>query len=261
MATKSRPGTPKAKKVAKKVTKAKSTSKKVAPAAKTKAKAKDAAEPKLAKKTTKKVAAKKTTKKVAAKKTTKKVAAKKTTKKVAAKKTAPKPSPKKAAAQKPSVASPAKATTKKVAARKKASAAKKGKIFASPRDVKILVVDDEPEILELLVPFLQSLGYRVSEAQDGDQALEKILNERPNIVVLDVMMPGLGGWEIARYVRQRAELDPVRIIMATGIGPQTNAATSPLYGADAYLDKPFALEELDRTVKEVIHLIETGTGS
>jgi DNA-binding response OmpR family regulator len=58
-------------------------------------------------------------------------------------------------------------------------------------------------------------------------------------------------------VRERAELDPVRIIMATGIGKETNAATSPLYGADAYLDKPFRLDALDRTVNDVIKRIES----
>jgi DNA-binding response OmpR family regulator len=121
-----------------------------------------------------------------------------------------------------------------------------------------LVVDDEPEVLDLLVPFLKGQGYTVGEAADGDQALEKILTERPNIVVLDVMMPGLSGWEISRYVRERQELDPVRIIMATGIGKDTNAATSPLYGADRYLDKPFRLDALQQTVAEVIELIEAG---
>jgi CheY-like chemotaxis protein len=73
-----------------------------------------------------------------------------------------------------------------------------------------------------------------------------------------VMMPGLSGWEISRYVRERQELDPVRIIMATGIGKDTNAATSPLYGADRYLDKPFRLDALQQTVSEVIGLIEAG---
>jgi CheY-like chemotaxis protein len=135
----------------------------------------------------------------------------------------------------------------------------KEQLFKEPRDVRLLVVDDEPEVLNLLVPFLKKQGYTVSEAQDGDQALEKILTERPNIVVLDVMMPGLSGWEISRYVRERSELDPVRIIMATGIGKDTNAATSPLYGADAYIDKPFRLDALHRTVRDVIQRIETGT--
>lgn len=131
-------------------------------------------------------------------------------------------------------------------------------IFPTARDIRLLVVDDEPEVLELLAPFLRRQGYTVSEAQDGDQALEKILTERPNIVILDVMMPGLSGWEISRYVRERSELDPVRIIMATGIGKETNAATSPLYGADAYIDKPFRLEALHRTVREVVSRIERG---
>jgi len=92
----------------------------------------------------------------------------------------------------------------------------------------------------------------------ASSAREKILTERPNIVVLDVMMPGRSGWEISRYVRERDELNPVRIIMATGIGKDTNAATSPLYGADAYLDKPFRLDLLEDTVKEVIQKIERG---
>jgi DNA-binding response OmpR family regulator len=138
------------------------------------------------------------------------------------------------------------------------AASKKPQLFAEPCDVRVLVVDDETEVLNLLVPFHRKQGYTVSEAQDGDQALEKILTERPNIVVLDVMMPGLSGWEISRYVRERSELDPVRIIMATGIGKDTNAATSPLYGADAYIDKPFRLDALHRTVKDVIARIEAG---
>jgi CheY-like chemotaxis protein len=133
-----------------------------------------------------------------------------------------------------------------------------GKAFASASDVRLLVVDDEPEVLNLLVPFLKKRGYTVSEAEDGDQALEKILTERPNIVLLDVMMPGLNGWEISQYVRDRPELDPVRIIMATGIGEEMNAATSPLYGADAYIDKPFRLEDVERTVQDVVQRIQSG---
>lgn len=148
-----------------------------------------------------------------------------------------------------------KKTAKKAA---KKAPAKKGKLFATPKDVHLLVVDDEPEVLNLLVPYLKKRGYTVSEAEDGDQALEKILTDRPNVVLLDVMMPGLNGWEISQYVRDRPELDPVRIIMATGIGEEMNAATAPLYGADAYIDKPFRLEDVERTVKDVIQRIETG---
>ncbi len=116
----------------------------------------------------------------------------------------------------------------------------------------MLVVDDEPEILELVVPALRARGYEVFEAEDGDQAIETILVERPHVVVLDVMMPGLSGWDVCRYVRQRPELDRVRIVMATGIGELTNAATGPLYGADVALDKPFRLDTLLREVAALL---------
>lgn len=181
-------------------------------------------------------------------------------KKIAKAKAKAKPAPKKKAPAKKAVAIKAvaaKPSNKPAPAKKTPPPPPMPSIFSQAKDVRILVVDDEPEVLDLLVPFLRNKGYTVSEAQDGDQALEKILTERPNIVVLDVMMPGLSGWEISRYVRERAELDPVRIIMATGIGKETNAATSPLYGADAYLDKPFRLDALDRTVNDVIKRIES----
>ncbi|MBI2372809.1 MAG: response regulator [Deltaproteobacteria bacterium] len=156
---------------------------------------------------------------------------------------------------------PAKATTSSapVKTAKKATSEKPAKV-ASPTlsTIKLLVVDDEVEVLDLLVPFLKKRGYAVSQAEDGDQALEKILTERPNVVLLDVMMPGLNGWEISQYVRDRPELDPVRIIMATGIGEEMNAATAPLYGADAYIDKPFRLDEVERTVADVVARIASG---
>lgn len=251
-----------------KKTSSKQSAKKKAPAKKAPAKAVKRPAPKKGASTKKPAPA---PKKTAAPKKTSAVKA------VAGKKpSAPKspPAPQKAAAHrkpaapKPPVAAARAEAPKKASAEPKAPAPKKpkksggaasvaGSVFGQAKDVRILVVDDEPEVLELLVPFLRGKGYTVSEAQDGDQALEKILTERPNIVVLDVMMPGLSGWEISRYVRERAELDPVRIIMATGIGKETNAATSPLYGADAYLDKPFRLDALDRTVAEVIKRIES----
>lgn len=175
------------------------------------------------------------------------------TKKTSAKKT----SKKKTSAKKKSKT---KSTSKRPADErsKKPGLGEAQKTFREPKDVHLLVVDDEPEVLNLLVPFLKKRGYTVSEAEDGDLALEKILTDHPDIVLLDVMMPGLNGWEISQYVRDRPELDPVRIIMATGIGEQMNAATSPLYGADAYIDKPFRLDEVERVVQDVIERIESG---
>ncbi len=162
------------------------------------------------------------------------------------------------AAKKAAPKSAAKPAPKVLQKRPSAAPKAKAKMFPSAKDVHLLVVDDEPEVLNLLVPFLRKKGYTVSEAEDGDQALEKILTDRPNVVLLDVMMPGLNGWEISQYVRDRPELDPVRIIMATGIGEEMNAATAPLYGADAYIDKPFRLEDVEKIVKDIVHRIESG---
>jgi DNA-binding response OmpR family regulator len=124
--------------------------------------------------------------------------------------------------------------------------------------VHVLVVDDEPEVLNLLVPHLRRQGYTVSEAEDGDEALHHILTERPNVVLLDVMMPLLDGWEVSRYVRERPELDDVRIVMSSGIGERLNAATAPIYGADAHIDKPFSLDLVDRTIAALVERIEAG---
>lgn len=125
-----------------------------------------------------------------------------------------------------------------------------GKASESADDapIKVLVVDDEPEILELVAPALRDEGYLVYEAENGDEAIDVIRELRPVVVVLDVMMPGLSGWEVCRMVRLDPELEDVRIIMATGIGDVTNAATSPLYGADDALDKPFRLDVLVQKV-------------
>ena len=123
--------------------------------------------------------------------------------------------------------------------------------------VRVLVVDDEPEILELVVPVLRDRGYEVLEADNGDDAIEVIASERPTVVVLDVMMPGMSGWEVCRMVRSNPDLEEVRIIMATGIGEATNAATSPLYGADDALDKPFRLDTL---VQKVDALVQASRG-
>lgn len=116
---------------------------------------------------------------------------------------------------------------------------------------RVLFADDNPDIREILREHLDSLGYEWVEATNGDDALETFLTESPSLVLLDVMMPGLSGWEICRYIREREDHAHVGVIMLTGIGPAVNDATSPLFGADAHLDKPFDLEELTRLMEEV----------
>jgi DNA-binding response OmpR family regulator len=117
---------------------------------------------------------------------------------------------------------------------------------------KILVVDDDPEILGMLDIRLGKRGYHVISAADGEQALAQARKEKPELVVLDVMMPRMNGWEVARALRQDATTQDIKIVMLTAIGAQMNEMTSPLYGVDAYLDKPFQFAELEKKIDELL---------
>ena len=118
----------------------------------------------------------------------------------------------------------------------------------------VLVADDEPSTLALVANHLRSRGYRVIEATDGDEAWNAATRELPDVVVLDVMMPGMSGWEVCRKIRDAVSLAHTGVVMLTGIGDTLNELTSPLYGADAYLDKPFQftklVEHVEATLKQ-----------
>ncbi|MBW2161164.1 MAG: response regulator [Deltaproteobacteria bacterium] len=90
------------------------------------------------------------------------------------------------------------------------------------------------------------------EASDGEEALRLVRREKPALVVLDVMMPGMSGWEVCRAIREDEALGGTGVIMLTGIGERLNEMTSPLYGADGFLDKPFELDDLTDKVREVL---------
>lgn len=116
----------------------------------------------------------------------------------------------------------------------------------------VLLADDDVTIRSLVRLSLEPIDCDIIEAEDGEEALEAILVEAPDLVVLDVMMPGLTGWEVTKYVRQREGYDDTLILMLTAVGEGVNAMTAPLYGADRYLDKPFDTEELAQTVSELL---------
>ena len=117
---------------------------------------------------------------------------------------------------------------------------------------KILVVDDEPDVVELIGFNLRSRGYEVISAKDGMEALLKARRLLPDLVVLDVMMPGQSGWEVCRSIRETQSLKDTGVIMLTGVGHRMNEMTSPLYGADAFIDKPFEFEDLDSKIDELV---------
>src|SRR5579864_5512050 len=119
----------------------------------------------------------------------------------------------------------------------------------------VLVADDEPQMLELVARHLKSLAdpkLEVLEASDGDEAWRLAREHLPDLVVLDVMMPGMSGWEVCRKIREDAGLAHTGVLMLTGIGESLNEATSPLFGADEYIDKPFDFDKLDEKISSVL---------
>ena len=122
----------------------------------------------------------------------------------------------------------------------------------SKEGASILVVDDDPEILTMLSTRLGHRGYKVSTASDGHRALELAKREKPDLVLLDVMMPGKSGWEVARALKQDPVTQHIKIVMVTAIGEQVNEITSPLYGADAHIDKPFEFEKLEKVIASLL---------
>jgi DNA-binding response OmpR family regulator len=119
----------------------------------------------------------------------------------------------------------------------------------------VLVADDEPQMLELVTRHLKTIDapkLEVIAASDGDQAWQLAREHLPDLVVLDVMMPGMSGWEVCRKIREDISLAHTGVVMLTGIGENLNQMTSPLYGADAYIDKPFDFGELDQKIREAL---------
>src|SRR6202142_767854 len=119
----------------------------------------------------------------------------------------------------------------------------------------VLVADDESSILDLVARHLKTMDkpkLEVIKASDGEEAWRLAREHLPDLVVLDVMMPGMSGWEVCRKIREDVALAHTGVVMLTGIGENLNQMTSSLYGADAYVDKPFEFGELDKKVKSAL---------
>jgi DNA-binding response OmpR family regulator len=116
-----------------------------------------------------------------------------------------------------------------------------------------LIVDDEQHIIDLAKMYLEVEGFKTASATDGKAALQTILNETPQLIVLDLMLPGLDGWEVCRRVR--AESD-VPIIMLTARSDDIDRIVGLELGADDYLTKPFNPRELVARVKAILRRTE-----
>ncbi len=120
----------------------------------------------------------------------------------------------------------------------------------------ILVVDDEPAILELLSYNLEKAHYHVLVARDGIEALQIARQQSPDLIVLDLMLPGMDGLEVCREIRKAAD---VPIIMLTARGEEVDRVVGLELGADDYVVKPFSVRELMARIKTVLRRVQTPT--
>lgn len=117
---------------------------------------------------------------------------------------------------------------------------------------KVLVCDDERHIVRLIQVNLEKSGYQVVTAYDGKEGLEKIRSEKPNLVVLDVMMPYMDGFEVLKSLRREPETEQLPVVMLTAKAQDKDVFEGYHYGADMYLTKPFNPQELLTFVKRIL---------
>jgi two-component system response regulator ResD len=121
---------------------------------------------------------------------------------------------------------------------------------------KVLIVDDEPQILDVVSKYLTREGFQISTARNGETALGVFNSVKPDLVVLDLMLPQLDGLEVFRRLRT---LSAVPVIMLTARGEETDRIVGLELGADDYITKPFSPRELVARVKAVLRRATTGT--
>ena len=117
---------------------------------------------------------------------------------------------------------------------------------------KILIADDEPNIVISLEFLLKREGYEIVVAHNGAEALDRVRAERPDLAILDVMMPLRNGFEVCQDLRQDPEFANLRIMMLTAKGRDTEVSKGLALGADVYMTKPFSTRELVAQVKALI---------
>ncbi len=117
---------------------------------------------------------------------------------------------------------------------------------------RVLIVDDEPNIVLSLEFLLRQQGYEVSVARTGEEALAAAEGWRPDLMVLDVMLPGLDGFEVCRRLRERPENAALKILLLTARGREVERVRGMEEGADAYVRKPFSTRQLMKTVAELL---------
>ena len=117
---------------------------------------------------------------------------------------------------------------------------------------RVLLVDDEPNILTAVEFILKQQGLEIDKAMNGERALRKMDIFKPDIIILDVMMPGMSGFEVAKVIRSNPAYEDVRIIFLTAKGTMEDKMNGYANGGEIYLTKPFENSELISIINEVV---------
>ncbi|MEE8358462.1 MAG: response regulator [Candidatus Hydrothermarchaeales archaeon] len=121
--------------------------------------------------------------------------------------------------------------------------------------LKVMTVDDEADILYITRTMLEREGYKVDEASSGEECLKKIKDKRPDVILLDVKLPGIDGWEVAKKIKEDEETRSIPIVMFTAKSAQEDIDTSFNYaGAEWHLPRPFKRE----TLIDILKIVDEG---
>jgi DNA-binding response OmpR family regulator len=118
---------------------------------------------------------------------------------------------------------------------------------------RVLIADDEPNIVTALEYLLRRNGYEVSIARNGEEALKRIERDLPDLVLLDVMMPLVSGYDVCRAVREREDWKHIKIVVLTAKGREADTKKGLALGADLYITKPFSTRELVSRIDGLLH--------
>ena len=117
---------------------------------------------------------------------------------------------------------------------------------------KILIVDDEPNIVVPLQFLMERNGYETVVAQSGEEALEAIAKENPDLILLDIMLPGIDGFEVCEIVKLKPEWKTIKIIFLTAKGRDVDIAKGMVLVADEYIAKPFSNQQIVESVQRLL---------
>ena len=117
---------------------------------------------------------------------------------------------------------------------------------------KILIIEDHADMRELLAWQIELMGFTPISAKQGREGVEKALAEKPQLIIMDIMMPGMDGWEAARQIRAHAEIKDIPILAATALFRDSDLKNCMEAGCNGYIVKPFTFQELQAKVREFV---------